>query len=88
MDQYASSPGHSTYSYAELAASFINFLHYCLPTSGFYGAGKDNRGRCTDNPCGLRLPDPPYFTDPTFQPVSRLLEGSRWGDKTSHISLG
>ena len=27
MDQYAGSPGHSTYSYAELIASFMNFLH-------------------------------------------------------------
>ena len=26
MDQYAGSPGHSTYCYKELAASFINFL--------------------------------------------------------------
>jgi len=29
--------------YAELAASFINFLHYYSPSSGFHG--KDNRGR-------------------------------------------
>jgi len=29
MDQYAGSPGHSNYCYTELAASFINFLHYC-----------------------------------------------------------
>ena len=27
----AGSPGHSTYCYAELAASFINFIHYCSP---------------------------------------------------------
>ena len=52
MDQYAGIPGRSTYCYAELAASFINFLHYCSPTSGFYGAGKDNRGRRTDNSSG------------------------------------
>jgi len=52
MDQYAGNPGHSTYCYAERAASFINFLHYYLPSSGFYGAGKDERGRRTDNPCG------------------------------------
>jgi len=38
------------YCYAELAASCINVLHYCLPSSGFYGAGKDNMGRHTDNP--------------------------------------
>ena len=31
---------------------FINFLHYCSPSSGFYGAGKDNRGRHTNNPSG------------------------------------
>jgi len=52
MGQYARSPGHSTYCYAELAASFINFLHYCSPFTGFNGAGKDNRGRGTDNPSG------------------------------------
>jgi len=28
MDQYAGSHGRSTYSYTELAASFINFLHH------------------------------------------------------------
>ena len=50
MNQYACSPGYGTYCYPELAASFINFLHYCSPSSGFYGAGKDNRGRCTDKP--------------------------------------
>ena len=44
--------GHSTYCDADFAASFINFLHYSLPSSGFYGAGKDNRGRHTDNPSG------------------------------------
>ena len=55
MDQYASSPSRSTYCYAELAASFINFLHYCSPSFGFYGVGKDNRGRCTDNPSGCHL---------------------------------
>ena len=37
LDQYARSPGHSIYCYTELAASFINFLHYCWPSSGFYG---------------------------------------------------
>jgi len=52
MDQYAGSPGHSTYCYAELAASFINFLNYCSPSSGFYSAGKDNRSRLTDNLSG------------------------------------
>ena len=37
--QDAGSPGHSkpTCCYAELAASFTNFLHYCLQSSGFYG---------------------------------------------------
>ena len=52
MDQYAGSPGHSTYCYVKITASFINFLHYCSPSSGFYGVGKDNRGRRTDNPSG------------------------------------
>jgi len=49
MDQYAGSSVHSTHCYAELTASFIHFLHYCSPSSGFYGAGKDNRGRHTGN---------------------------------------
>ena len=49
MDQYVGSPGHSTCCDAELTASFINFLHYCSASSGFHGAGKDNRGRCIDN---------------------------------------
>jgi len=70
MDQYAGSPGRSVYCYTELATSFINFLHYCSPSSVFYGAGKDNRGRCTKNPSGcihfrLSMPTPPsspYFT--------------------------
>jgi len=39
MDQYASSPGLSTYCYAELAVAFINFLHYYSPSTGFYGTG-------------------------------------------------
>ena len=52
LDQYAGSPGHSIYCYAELAASFISFLHYWLPFSRFYGAGNDNRGRRTGNPSG------------------------------------
>ena len=52
VDQYASSPGLSTYCYAEVAASFINFFHYYSPSSGFYGAGKDDRGRHTDSPSG------------------------------------
>jgi len=47
MEQYGGSPGRSTYCYAKLAASFINLLHYCLPTSGFYDAGKNNRSKCT-----------------------------------------
>ena len=33
--------------------SWSQFLYnYCLQTCGFYGAGKDNRGRRTDNPSG------------------------------------
>jgi len=55
MDQYADSlvtvpTVMQNYCYAELAASFINFLHYCLLSSVFYGAGKDNRGGLTDSP--------------------------------------
>ena len=46
------SPGHSTYCYTELAASFVNFLHYCLPSSGFYAAEKDNSDRDTKNLSG------------------------------------
>jgi len=38
--------------YAELGASFIKFFYYCLSASGFHGAGKDNRDRCTNNPSG------------------------------------
>ena len=34
----------------KLAASHINFPHYCSPPSGFYGA--DNRGRHTNNLSG------------------------------------
>jgi len=73
MDQYAGNPGHSTYCYAELTVSFINFLHYCLPPSGLYGAGKDNGGRHTDSPSGmdatasrLSVPLPP--SSPGFMP--------------------
>jgi len=40
MDQYAGSPVHSTYCYAELAASFIKFLHYCSLTSTCMVQGK------------------------------------------------
>ena len=62
---WISSQYTSTYCYAELAASFINFLHYCSPSSGFYGAGKDNRGRQTDaTPSRLLvrpLPSSPHF---------------------------
>jgi len=36
VDQYAGSPGRSTYCYTELTAAFINFLYYCLPFSGFF----------------------------------------------------
>ena len=28
------------------------FTHSHMPSSGFYGAGEGNRGRCTDNPPG------------------------------------
>jgi len=33
----------------ELAASFIDFLHYCLPSSVLYDTGKGNRNRRTDS---------------------------------------
>ena len=64
MDQYAGSPGRSTYCHAELAESFVNFLHHYSPSSGFYGTGKDNRGsaptiRLDATPSGLLLPPPP-----------------------------
>jgi len=45
MDQYTG----RTYSYAELAESFINFLHYCSPSSAFYGTGTDSRGKRTNS---------------------------------------
>jgi len=46
VDQYAGSPGRSTYCYAELTASFINFLHYCLPLAppGFCNRGEVRYG--------------------------------------------
>ena len=62
---------------AELSASCINFLHYCLP-SGFYGAGKDNRGKRTSNLSGRHpirgipgclcphLRHPPFFAECPF----------------------
>jgi len=71
MDQYAGSPGRSTYCYAELAASFINFIYYCSPSSGFYGAGKDNKDRRTDNPPErhpIRTIDAPPPSSPIFTP--------------------
>jgi len=66
MDQHAGSPCHSTYYYAELAASFINFPYYCLPSSGFYGAGKDNGAdaltiRLDATPSRLLVPPLPSF---------------------------
>ena len=75
MDQYAGSPGRNTDYYGELAASFINLLHYCFPSSGFYGAGKDNRGRCTTSLSGheLRLPHlhhSPFLHQMPFPPQS------------------
>jgi len=71
MDQYAGSPGHSTYCYTELAASFINFLHYCSPTSGFYGAEKITEAdaltiHLDSTPSGLSVPPPPL--SPIFMP--------------------
>ena len=53
-----------TYCYTKLTASFINFFHYCPPSSGLYGTGKDNRGRRTVNPSGLSVPQTssPIFT--------------------------
>jgi len=35
MDQYAGPTGSRCHSYTALVASFINFLHYCSPSSGF-----------------------------------------------------
>jgi len=48
MDQYAGSPGRSNYCYAELTASFVNFLHCCLPSSGFYCAAFMVQGKITE----------------------------------------
>jgi len=71
MDQYASSPSHSTYCYAELAASFICSLHYFLPPSGFYGVEKDNKRQTHRQsvlmpPFGLLVPPPHHL--PIFTP--------------------
>jgi len=56
VDQYAGSPGHGGFCFADLTASFINFFHYCSLSSGFYGAGKGDRGRRTDSPSGVWMP--------------------------------
>ena len=80
MDQYAGSdsPGRGTCCYAELTVSFVNFLYYCEPSSGFYGAGKDNRGRRTDSTSGRHpiwtsgAPTsiiPPFLRRMPFRPV-------------------
>ena len=79
MDQYADSlvtvpTVMQNYCYAELAASFINFLHYCLLSSVFYGAGKDNRGGLTDSPSAhhpsphLDCRCPTSIVSPIFMP--------------------
>jgi len=49
--------------YTELAASFINILHCCLPPSGFYDALTI---RLEATPSGLSLPPPPL--PPNFMP--------------------
>jgi len=79
MDHYAGSPGHSTNCYAELAASFVNFLHYCSPSSGFYGAGNDNRGRCTNKPSGC----PTFVILPFF-----MLNASSTATLPIYLGLG
>ena len=63
-----------------IIASFINFLHYCSPSSEFYDAAKDNRGRCTDKQSshhpiqtnGASPPSPPISTPNTLS-VSTLV---------------
>jgi len=45
----------------------LQFLYnYCLQTCGFYGAGKDNRGRRTDNPSGRHPIGAPTSIIPHF----------------------
>jgi len=61
MDQYAGIPGHSTYCYTELAASFINFCVIACHLLDFVVQGKIT-GRRTDNASGRH---------PTGTPSSR-----------------
>ena len=82
MDQYASSHGCSTYSYAEFAASFINILYFCSPSSGFMVQGKsrkyssrNKRGKHTGNPSGchpIRTIDAPISIIPHFYAECRF----------------
>ena len=63
-------PRYSTCCYAQLPASFTNFLHYCSPSPGFMRQGK-NRGRRTDNPSGchpIRTIGAPPPSSPIFMP--------------------
>jgi len=73
MDQYAGSPGHSTYSYAELIASFMNFLHLL----DFMDQGKITEEnaptiRLDATPSGLLEPPspspPPFLRQMPFLP--------------------
>ena len=79
--QDAGSPGHSkpTCCYAELAASFTNFLHYCLQSSGFYGAITEADAqtiRLNAPPSGLSvppLPSSPIFTSNALSGATLLI---------------
>ena len=87
LNQYAGYSGHNTYCYAKLAASCISFHHYCSPSSGFYGAGKDNRQRHTDNPSRchpiwtIGVPTSiisPFLRNPLSQPSQFILTWDRY----------
>ena len=79
--QDAGSPGHSrpTCCYAELAASFTNFLHYCLQSSGFYGDITEADAqtiRLNAPPSGLSvppLPSSPIFTSNALSGATLLI---------------
>jgi len=71
MDQYAGSPGHSTYCYGELTASFINFLITARCLLDFIVQGKITEAdaptiRLDATQSRLSVPPPP--SSPIFTP--------------------
>ena len=66
----------------KLAASFINFFHYCSPSSRFYSAGNDNRSRHTDSPSGRHpiwtISAPTSIISPFLHQMLFLLQPSQF----------